>query len=1081
MKYLLLCISFLGFIKITAQPIINSFSPASAAVGTTITITGSGFNTTVTGNIVIFGATKAQVTAASATNLTVTVPAGAGFGPITVLNTVTGLAACSKQFFTPTFTPNSGNITYADMAAKVDFATRTNPYAVAFADLDGDGKPDMVVVNYSTNSISVFKNTSIKGSITANSFAAAIDFNTDANPTAIAIADLDADGKPDLVVTNSGSATVTVFHNNCISGNITANSFAAAVQFATGTNPSSLAIADLDGDGKPEIVVANYNDNTVSVFHNTSSIGSINTGSFNSKIDFATGLLPTSAAIADMDGDGKLDLVITNGRSYTFSVLRNTSTSGSINSSSFAAKVDFATAALPYSVALGDLDGDGKLDIAIANESNNTVSVFRNTSNIGNITASSFAGKVDFTTGDLPFSVAIADIDGDGKPDMVVANSDSANVSVFRNKCIPGAISSNSFAAKVGFKAGNAPYSAAVADIDGDGKPDIAVANYNSNTISVLHNIPTFPPSGLIYLTPDIFTKGSLIVPLYPSISGGTVTNFSISPALPAGLSIDPTTGVISGTATVLSAATNYTVTAKNAVGSTTASINITVIDLAPIISYSTPDIFINGKPINPLVPVSSGGAVINYSISPPLPGGLSIDATTGTISGTPTVLSSATSYTVTASNSGGIGTAELNITVIKMTDPTITSNGSSPICEGSSILLSSSEATGNQWYNNALAIVGATAQTYSVKVSGTYTVIVSNSYGYSTNPSNAITVIVNPKPIVHFSLPFVCLPDAKAQFYDNSTIADNSQLSYYWNFGDGSDPTPSTLPNPVHIYSGAGPFNVQLKILSANNCSDSLTKTLSTIYPQPHANFSFPKDSICVNDAVLFSNQSNANNVSKWYWDLGNGNTASLQDPSKTFTDSGTINISLYFYDQQGCVSDKKVKPIVVSPYPVLKLNPNYYMVKGQSLRLDSYYYYGSNLQFLWSPNTYLSSVTDPYPVTQSPADITYTLLLTGSSGCSLTQSTLVKVVKLEVPNAFSPNADGINDEWEITFLRNYPNCSVEVYNRYGQILFKSIGYNKNWDGTYHNQSLPTGTYYYIIKTSPIANPLSGSVTILR
>ncbi len=1073
----------LGFIQITAQPIINSFTPASASVGTTVIITGTGFNSIPTNNIVIFGATKAIVTAANSNSLTVTVPASASFGPITVLNTTSGLAACSTQFFTPTFTPNTFNITSSDLEAKVDFNTGINPYAVAIADLNGDGKPDLVVANYASNSISVFQNTSIIGSITPSSFAAKVDFNTALNPSAIAIADIDGDGKPDLVVTNYNSNTVSVFRNLSNSGNINSSSFDIKVDFTTGTNPSSIAITDLNGDGKPDLVVANYNDNTISVLQNTSSIGSIDNGSFAGKIDLNSGLLPYSVAIADIDGDGKPDLIVANGRSNTIAVFRNAGISGSITSSSFNAKVDFATSQLPYSVAIGDVDGDGKLDLAVANESNNTVSVFRNTSSIGNISSNSFAAKVDLMSDYLPFSVAIADIDGDGKPDIVVANEDSANVTVFRNQSISGDITPTSFAKKVAFKSGNGPYSVAIADIDGDGKPDLVVVNYSSNTVSVLHNRPTFPPANFSYSTPDIYTKGSIIFPLYPTISGGAVIRYNINPPLPTGLSLNSTTGLISGTPTVLSSATNYTVTATNAAGAASAIINITVNDVAPSISYITPDIFIRGDSIIPLIPLSGGGVVLNYSISPALPAGLSFDTTTGIISGTPTVLSSATNYTVTATNSGGIGTAVVNITVRKITEPTISANGSTIICDGTNVLLTSSETMGNQWYKDAAIIVGATAQSYSTKVAGTYTVMVSNSFGDITNPSNAITVTVNPMPLIKFSLPIVCLPGGAAMFHDSSTISDNSQLSYYWNFGDGNNPTPSTLPNPVHTYSSVGPFNIQLKVTSINNCVDSLTKTLNTVYAQPHAVFSFPKDSICVNDQVQFINQTNNNSLSKWFWDLANTDTSSLQNPKKTFIDSGTFNISLYFYDQLGCISDKMIKPIVVNPYPVLNLNSNYYMPIGGSLKIDSFYYYGTNLKFLWTPNSYLNTDTARYPITQTPNDITYTLVLTGYAGCSVSQSTLVivKAGNVDVPNAFTPNGDGFNDTWLIPLLKNNPYCSVEVYTRYGQLVFKSIGYKKNWDGTYNNQALPMGTYYYIIKTSPGANSLSGSVLIIR
>ena len=1072
----------LGFIKLTAQPIINSFAPINGAAGTTVIISGTGFNSINTNNIVCFGAVKANITAASNNSLTVTVPVSASLAPITVLNTVTGLTASSAQFFYPTFAPNTGNITSGDMAAKVDFVTGNNPYAEAIGDLDGDGKPDIVIVNFSSNTISVLQNRSVSGVINVNSFVPKIDFNAGSNPYAVAIGDLDGDGKPDIVVANYSSNTVSVFHNKSVTGTIDLNSFDNKIDFVTGTSPVSISIGDIDGDGKPDIVVANHNSNTISILQNNCNTGSITQNSFASKIDFTAGLLPFSIALGDMDGDGRLDIITANGSGNSISIFRNQSNAGAITSNSLAGKVDFATALVPYSVAVADLDGDGKLDIAVANEGSNTVSVFRNTSSAGVINANSFAVKVDFKTSFLPFSVAIGDIDGDGKPDLVVTNEDSAYVSIYRNKTVSGNINTNSFANRVDFKTGAAPYAVAIGDMDGDSKPDLVVVNYNENTVSVLRNIPTFPPVSLSYTTPDVYTKNISITSLNPTVTGGTIAKYIISPALPTGLNLDAATGIISGTPTVLSNATDYTINGSNAAGSVTSIINITVNDVAPIIKYTTPNIFIRGKSITSLSPVTSGGTVINYAISPALPTGLNLDAATGIISGTPIVLSAATNYTVTATNSGGIGVAILNITVIKIPDPVITSSGSTAVCEGNSVILTSSETTGNQWYKNGMIINGATAQSYIATVAGIYTVIVSNSFGDVTNPSNAITVTVNPIPVVKFSMPSViCLPDGKAQFNNASTILDNSILNYNWSFGDGNNVSQTNIANPIHTYSAVGPFTVQLKVTSAFNCTDSLSQVLNTIYPQPHADFSFAKDSICLNDTVQFINQSSNSSVTNWYWDLANGNTSSSQNPVKTFIDSGSFTISLYFYNQQGCISDKKIKTIVVTPYPVLNLNSNYFVLKGESVKLDSYFYYGTALQFLWTPNTYLSSDSVPYPVAQPLTDITYTLLLTGLSGCSVSQSTLVKIEKLEVPNAFSPNGDGINDTWDVAFLKNYPLCSVQIFNRYGQEVFNSIGYSKPWDGKLNGQLLPLGAYYYLIKINAVTKPLSGSVLIIR
>ncbi|MDF5691499.1 putative Ig domain-containing protein [Aquirufa aurantiipilula] len=183
----------------------------------------------------------------------------------------------------------------------------------------------------------------------------------------------------------------------------------------------------------------------------------------------------------------------------------------------------------------------------------------------------------------------------------------------------------------------------------------------SSTTTVSFYSTP--PPSALSYTTPNVYTVGSTITNLNPTVTG-TVTSYSISPGLPTGLSFNTTTGVISGTPTVTSPATDYTVTATNGTGSTTAVVRITVNVAAPsALSYTTPNVYTVGSTITNLNPTVTG-TVTSYSISPGLPTGLSFNTTTGVISGTPTVTSPATDYTVTATNGTGSTTAVVNITV---------------------------------------------------------------------------------------------------------------------------------------------------------------------------------------------------------------------------------------------------------------------------------------------------------------------------------------------------------------------------------------------------------------------------------
>ncbi|MEX1276526.1 MAG: FG-GAP-like repeat-containing protein, partial [Bacteroidota bacterium] len=372
------------------------------------------------------------------------------------------------------------NIVAQTFSPNVDFATGVDPRALAIGDLDGDSKPDIVVANLNSGTVSVFRNTSVIGTLTAASLAPKVDFATGGgSPWAVALGDIDGDGKLDIVIARYSANRVSVFRNTSTIGSV---SFAAMLDFTTGTQPNAISISDIDGDGKLDVVVTNLSSLTASVFRNTSSIGSV---SFAAKVDISTVNLQYGLALGDIDGDTKPDVVIANAGSSTISVYRNLSAIGSVF---FGAIVDFPTGPHPYGVAMGDVDGDGKLDVVVADYSGSAISVLRNTSTIGSITTGTFAAKVDFTAGTRPISVALGDVDCDGKLDIAVVNEGSSTVSIFRNTSVTGSITTGSFAAKVDFATGTGPIGVALGDLDGVGGLDLAVTNYNAATLSLLRN-----------------------------------------------------------------------------------------------------------------------------------------------------------------------------------------------------------------------------------------------------------------------------------------------------------------------------------------------------------------------------------------------------------------------------------------------------------------------------------------------------------------------------------------------------------------------------------------------------------------
>ncbi|HEV8079696.1 MAG TPA: PKD domain-containing protein [Chitinophagaceae bacterium] len=451
--------------------------------------------------------------------------------------------------------------------------------------------------------------------------------------------------------------------------------------------------------------------------------------------------------------------------------------------------------------------------------------------------------------------------------------------------------------------------------------------------------------------------------------------------------------------------------------------------------------------------------------------------------------------YTFTSSK-GCVDYKEQPITILA--PPVADLNFSSPDCETKAITFSdistATAGTITTWTWNfgdgSPVVVKNTSApfTHVFASANTYNVTLTVTTGNGCNSSaTAKSVKVNPLPMVDFSLPKTCLPNANAQFNDMSTITDGTaaQFTYSWNFGDpnsGSANT-STLKNPAHIYSALGPYNVTLQVTSSSGCVKDTVKVYNDIHPQPKANFTFSPASVCLGASINFTDQSNGldGSIQQYQWNFGDNTTASQQNPSHTFNTAGTYNVRLFIINSQGCNSDTVTKSMIVYPYPVVNAGPDKSVLEGGTVTLEPTVT-GNNLQYLWTPSQYLNNTTILNPVVTGVADITYTLTVTANGGCVASDQIVVKVLKFpKIPNTFTPNGDGINETWIIQNLETYPEARVQVFNRYGQLVFESKGYTKPWNGTMNGQSLPFGTYYYIIEPGNGRIPIKGYVTLIK
>jgi hypothetical protein len=361
----------------------------------------------------------------------------------------------------------------AGLAQGVSFTTNAysvggNPTCVVAADANGDGKLDLISANYAGGILKLLTNNGNGG------FGYNATFAVGQGPACVIAADVNGDGKFDLISANFGPPTISTNTLTILTNN-GSGVFGSNATLRVGKAPFCVVAADIDGDGKLDLISANRGDGTLTVLTNNGS------GVFGSNATLNVGTVPAWVVAADLNGDKSVDLVAAN---YTKkpSGFGNTLTVWTNNGNGvFGSNATLAVGSGPFRVAVADVNGDGKPDLISANYVGRTLTVLTNNG------SGVFGFNDTLAVGTNVECVAVADVNGDGYPDLISANSGENTLTVLTNN------GNGIFGFNVTLFVGNGPAYSVVADVNNDGKLDLISADNSSSTLTVLINTTIFP------------------------------------------------------------------------------------------------------------------------------------------------------------------------------------------------------------------------------------------------------------------------------------------------------------------------------------------------------------------------------------------------------------------------------------------------------------------------------------------------------------------------------------------------------------------------------------------------------------
>jgi len=599
---------------------------------------------------------------------------------------------------------------------------------------------------------------------------------------------------------------------------------------------------------------------------------------------------------------------------------------------------------------------------------------------------------------------------------------------------------------------------------------------------------------------PQTVCIGAPVVSLNGSVTGGTSTGiwttagngtFSRSDDLQAQYTpsaADRAAGSVTLT---------LTSTSKDNCKISTSTMTITF-DPGPVISSSPTGTACTGVPQSYVI--TSNEPTATYSWSRAAVAGISNPAVNNQTGGTITeALINTTAnpvnvvYVITPTGNNCPGVPFKYTATVNPVLPVASASGNTPVCVGSTISLSATSIPGATYSWTGPNGYTSTSQNPDIanvthNDAGTYAMVFTLN-GCTSSPVQT-AVVVNDAPVPNAGPDqLVCI--VSPNIFLQGSITGGTGIGV-WSNPPGSTGTFSPSATdlqarylPSAADKAAGSVVLTLTTTSAN-CTISSSSMTVKFGPLPAVNAG-PDQDVCSQE----TNIPIAGTITipgGGTWSGGTGKFASPGQLNTTYTPSaadvknGSVTLVLTANNPGQCYIATDTMKINFIPPPTVFAGGTVYVLTGSTITLTPIVS-DPNVQYLWSPNIDINNNTLKNPVVTGNVDRVYTLTVTDVRGCIAQDTVLVKVAPiLKINNTFTPNGDGINDYWEITGLVAYINASVDIFDRYGQKVFHSIGYPKAWDGTINGKPVPTGVYYYVI--NPNFNGervISGYVTVLR